>query len=113
MRGLRMRIPGSAVFTATFQALGSIPVAIDSAEMFVALQQHTIDGVEVGLDPLTAGKFYTIIKHVAMTNHVLTLLPIMGSKRKIEALPAPLQKIIREEAKATVPYSRAFTARQT
>jgi tripartite ATP-independent transporter DctP family solute receptor len=72
MKGLRIRAPG-AVYVATYKALGAIPVTIDFAEVYVALQQRSVDGLDVNLDSIATGKFYNVIKHVAMTNHVFSI----------------------------------------
>jgi TRAP-type C4-dicarboxylate transport system substrate-binding protein len=101
-----------AVSIATYQALGAVPVSIDLSETFPALSQHTVDGTDMSLDPLTSGKFYTVIKHVAMSNHFKAVLTLMASKRKIDAFPPALQKIIKEEGRAVVPFWRSLQARQ-
>jgi TRAP-type transport system periplasmic protein len=113
MKGLRVRVQSGAVFTATFAALGAIPVTIDSSESYIALQQHTVDGLDGNLDSLTTRKMYVVTKHVAMSNHVLSLIPLLGSARKIQALPPPLQRILKEESKSLVPFWRTLHARQT
>jgi TRAP-type transport system periplasmic protein len=113
MKGLRIRIQGGGVFVATYQALGAIPVPIDFAETNTALQQHTVDAVDLPVDVFTASKFYITMKHVAMTNHTLSVIPLLGSKRKIEALPLALQKTIKEAAKEIVPGWRDYLIRQT
>jgi TRAP-type transport system periplasmic protein len=113
MKGLRIRIQGGALYVATYQALGAIPLTVDFSETFTALSQHTIDGMDVNLDGFTTGKFYTIAKHVAMLNHIFSVDPLLGSKRKIDALPAPLQRIVKEEGKSLNAYWRSIIERQT
>jgi TRAP-type transport system periplasmic protein len=108
MKGLRMRIQGGPVFVATYQSLGAQPVVIDINEVFTALSQHTIDGLDVSLDSFVAGKWYTVAKHVALTNHVIALNPFLGSKKRIEALPPALQRIIRDEGRASDVFSRTL-----
>ena len=39
-------------------------------------------------------------------NDTFAIQLIMASKRKVEALPAPLQRIVRDEGKAVIPYYR-------
>jgi TRAP-type transport system periplasmic protein len=112
MKGLRVRIQNGAVYAATYQALGAIPVTIDSSEAYAALSQHTADAIDFTLDEFTTGKFYTVVKHVAMSNHIFSPNPLMGSKRKIDALPPVLQRIVREEGKAIVSFWRSLHARQ-
>ena len=110
MKGQRIRVQNSAVYVAMAQALGAIPVPLDVSEIFTGLAQHTVDGTAVGLDNFTTHKWYTIAKHVAMTNHLLSINPLLGSKRKVEALPPNLQKIVKEEGKAVISFWRSLAA---
>jgi TRAP-type transport system periplasmic protein len=112
MKGMRVRIQSGAVYVATYQALGAIPVTIDAAESFIALQQHVVEGVDLNLDSITTGKFYTVIRHVALSHHIFVVSLLMGSKRKIDTLPLALQRILREEGRALVPFWRSLTAQQ-
>ena len=50
MRGLRMRFQASPIYTSMSQALGIVPVSVDISELYVALQQHTVDGADLVLD---------------------------------------------------------------
>jgi TRAP-type transport system periplasmic protein len=113
MKGLRVRVSGSAVSIATYQALGSIPVTVDTAEIITAVSQHTIDGIDTVLDQFTAAKYYTVAKHVAMLNLNFALNVILGSKRKVEALPPHLQHMLVEEGKALNSYWRGLVLRES
>jgi TRAP-type transport system periplasmic protein len=112
IKGLRMRIPSGAVYVATYQALGAIPLVIDLSETYTALSQHTVEGIDLNLDGFATGKYYTIVKHIAWLHHFFAVQPVLGSKRKIEALPPGLQKILREEGRAVTPFWRSQLARQ-
>jgi TRAP-type transport system periplasmic protein len=115
MKGLRFRILAGQIFVATYQALGAIPVTIEISETFTALSQHTVDGVDFPLTSFTTSKLYTSagVKHLANSNHLLSVEPLLGSKRKIDALPIPLQKILRAEGMAFIPYWRSLAAEET
>jgi TRAP-type transport system periplasmic protein len=106
MKGLRFRIQGGPIYAATYQSLGAIPIVIDVAEIFVALTQHTIDGLDPGLDSFVAGKWYTVCRHVAISNHALAINPMLASKKNISALPEPLQKVVRDAGRAADLYAR-------
>jgi TRAP-type C4-dicarboxylate transport system substrate-binding protein len=47
-----------------------------------------------------------------MSNHNLSIVPLFGSKRKLDALPPALLKILRDEIRASVPRWRSATADQ-
>ena len=113
MKGLRVRIPGGVVGFATYQALGGLAITIDLAELVSALTQHVIDGIDTIVDGFTGQKLYSVAKYANMLNHIFSVNMMLGSKRKIEALPVALQRMIREEGKATLPFWRSLIARQT
>ncbi len=46
LRGLKIRVPESKVFIATFETLGAIPTPMAFNELFAALQLKTVDGQE-------------------------------------------------------------------
>jgi TRAP-type transport system periplasmic protein len=106
-------VQAGGVYLATYQALGAIPVTIDSAEMYTALSQRTVDGIDLTFDSFTTAKLYTVCKHIALSNHVFNVSPLIGSKRKIETLPPDLQRIVREEGRATGTFWRSILVRQT
>ena len=107
MKGLRCRIAGGTVNTAMYQALGAIPVSVDYTEIFTALSQHTLDGMDVSPDALLTGKFYTVIQHIALTHQVFSYHPMVGSKAKIESLPPDLQTLLKTEMTAMAPTFRS------
>ena len=112
MKGIRMRIEGGPIYVATYQALGALPLTIDNSEIFLAVSQHTIDATDNPLPGFTSLKRYEYLKHVAMANHIVSVAVFLGSRRKIEALPPPLQKILRDEGKALVPFWRSLYDRE-
>ena len=109
MKGMRVRIQSGAGYVATYQALGAIPIVIDASELFTALTQRTVDAIDVSIDAFTTQKFYTAVKNIAMLDHIISVSPLMASKRKLATLPPDLQKIIREEAKSVSQFWGAAT----
>ena len=112
MKGLRFRVQGGAVAIAMSQALGLIPVTIDVTEVYTALVQHTIDVVDQTPTGVITTNESAVVTHIALTNHVFNLQPLVASKSKIDALPADLQKILKEEAKAALPSWRSAITRE-
>ena len=86
---------------AFIQVLGAVPITIDSAELYPALMQRTIDGLETGTDQILERKYYVGTKNLAVSHHIFSLAAFMGSRKSIEALPVDLQKMLRDEALAT------------
>src|SRR5262249_25560339 len=77
-----------------------------------ALSQRVVDGMDIPVNFMVSGKYYNVCKQVAMLNHVVSIIPIMASTKKLAALPPNLQKLVREEAKAAQAQWRDQTAQQ-
>jgi TRAP-type transport system periplasmic protein len=97
-QGLKLRLAPGAIGAMTFKSLGAIPTTIDASELYVAVSQGTVDGFEVPFLSLVASKYYEVIKHVSMTNHGFNPVWVVISKRRLDALPAEHQKVIRDTA---------------
>ena len=114
MKGLRIRTTPSPVFVQTYQALGAVPVVLDTAEAFTALAQHTVDGVDNVVWILSEAKWYTVLKHVAMASLFLSVVTLVGSKRQLDAMPANLQKkIVKKKDTNLVPVMRSLSDKET
>jgi TRAP-type transport system periplasmic protein len=107
LRGLRMRIQPGAVFAAMFKALGAIPIAIDGSEVYLALAQKTVDGLEFPLPTAASFKVYEVTKHVAMTKHVYNAGPLMISKARWSQLTDDDREAFRTSAQEVLPFWRA------
>ncbi len=63
-KGKKIREPQSKVLSIATAALGAQPVAVPVGEVFTALQNGTVDGVEANLGLLVANKWFEVTKNV-------------------------------------------------
>ena len=97
LRGYRVRVPVSPIFTSLFQAFGANPTSINFNELYTALQTHLVDGQENGLVAIDSGKLYEVQRYVAMTNHIWDPFWILGNRRSMSGLPGDVQEVVRAE----------------
>jgi tripartite ATP-independent transporter DctP family solute receptor len=71
MAGLKIRVPDVAAYTVTPRACGANPTPIAFAEVYLALQNNTVDAQENPLTTMLAKKFYEVQKHIMLTGHVV------------------------------------------
>ena len=71
LEGLKLRVISSQVYLSTFRTLGANPVAMDYAEVYLALQQKTVDGFDLALPDVISGKYYEVAKYCSLTTHVI------------------------------------------
>ena len=71
MKGLKIRVPDVPAYRATPEACGANPTPIAFAEVYLALQNGTVDAQENPLTTLEAKKFYEVQKHIMLTGHIV------------------------------------------
>ena len=79
MKGLKIRVPDAPLYTMFPRAVGANPTPIAFAEVYLALQNGTVDAQENPLPTIDAKKFYEVQKFVVLTGHITdALLTIVG-----------------------------------
>jgi tripartite ATP-independent transporter DctP family solute receptor len=71
MKGLKIRVPDVPSYRATPEACGANPTPIAFAEVYLALQNKTVDAQENPLTTIEAKKFYEVQKHIMLTGHIV------------------------------------------
>ncbi len=97
LKGLRIRTPPAPIWQESVRALGATPVALAFGEMYPALQQKVMDGVELVYNNIPAGRFYEVLKNVSETRHIMLVNYEAISAKWFNSLPAEYQKILVEE----------------
>lgn len=97
LKGMRIRTPPAPIWQESIRALGAAPVALAFGEMYPALQQKAIDGVELVYNNIPAGRFYEVLKYVNETRHIMLINFEVISAKFFNSLPADYQKILVEE----------------
>jgi tripartite ATP-independent transporter DctP family solute receptor len=79
LAGLKIRVPDAPLYMMFPKAAGANPTPIAFAEVYLALQQGTVDAQENPLPTIQAKKFYEVQKHINLTGHITdALLTIVG-----------------------------------
>jgi len=71
MKGLKIRVPDVPIYMAIPRACGANPTPIAAAEVYLALQNGTVDAQENPLTTIDAKKFYEQQKAIMMTSHIV------------------------------------------
>jgi tripartite ATP-independent transporter DctP family solute receptor len=70
MKGLKLRVPDAPLFIMFPKAVGANPTPIAFAEVYLALQNGTVDAQENPLPTIDAKKFYEVQKYIILTGHI-------------------------------------------
>ena len=79
MVGMKLRVPPAPLYTMYPKVVGANATPIAFAEVYLALQNKTVDGQENPLPTIEAKKFYEVQSHISLTGHITEmLLTIVG-----------------------------------
>jgi len=104
LNGLKIRVPGSKVYTTIWEALGANPTPMAWGEVFTSLQLGTIDGVEQPVTIVISSGIYEVIKHITMSNYLTGFVFVTYNKDFFDGLKPEYQKILIEAAEAANEY---------
>lgn len=117
LEGLRMRFPPSPQFLMNAAAMGADPVEVAFEELYLALQQGTVDGQENPLTNIDAVNLDEVQDFVSLSSHQLSSnLVIAGpawdelSDVQQKALSAAVEKAMVEEPKCVVEAEETILA---
>jgi tripartite ATP-independent transporter DctP family solute receptor len=111
LKGFKIRVPVSPLWTSMFQALGASPISINFSEVYSALQTKIAEGQENPLTLIQIAKLYEVQKYVSMTSHMWDGFWMLGNKRSYSGLPADAQTVIARELNKSALEERADIAK--
>jgi tripartite ATP-independent transporter DctP family solute receptor len=71
MKGLKMRVPDVPAYLAMPRACGANTAPIAFAEVYLALQNGTVEAQENPLTTIEAKKFFEVQKYIVLTGHIV------------------------------------------
>jgi tripartite ATP-independent transporter DctP family solute receptor len=80
MKGMKLRVPPAPLFLMFTKSVGANATPIAFAEVYLALQQGTVDGQENPLPTIMAKKFYEVQSHIILSGHITeSLVTVVGN----------------------------------
>ncbi|NKQ84782.1 sialic acid TRAP transporter substrate-binding protein SiaP [Rhizobium ruizarguesonis] len=96
MQGLKIRVPDVPAYLAMPRACGANTTPIAFAEVYLALQNGTVEAQENPLTTIEAKKFYEVQKNIILTGHIVDHLNTVISKTRWASLSDEDKKIFGE-----------------
>lgn len=110
LKGLRLRVPGSASRLAIFENFGANPVSMSTGELYLSFQQGTVDGHENAMSSIKSWSFHEVQDYISLTSHVYTPVTLAMNQRKWQSLTPEQQSAIEKASATAVAYSRQYAA---
>jgi tripartite ATP-independent transporter DctP family solute receptor len=111
LKGFKIRVPVSPMWTSLFNALGASPVSINFSETYAALQTRVAEGQENPLAIIETAKLYEVQKYLTMTNHMWDGFWFLANADAWNKLPPDLQAIVTRRVNEAGMNERADVAK--
>jgi TRAP-type transport system periplasmic protein len=96
VKGMKMRVPELTSFAEGWRALGASPTPIAFSEIYLALQQGLIEGVELSMDMFYNLKLHEVAKHLTLTAHQAEPCAMIVNERFWSSLTPKEQSAVKE-----------------
>ncbi|MBN2396684.1 MAG: TRAP transporter substrate-binding protein [Candidatus Atribacteria bacterium] len=106
LNGIKVRVMADPFLAKVVKLMGAIPVPLAWTDVYVALQQGTIDGAENSPSILFSNNLHEVTKYFSLTEHFRMPGPQLMSLKFFNSLPEDLQKVLMQAGKETEEFSR-------
>lgn len=96
MKGQTIRVQESPTYVAMMKAMGANPVPMPYVEVYLAMKQGTIDGMELPSFTLTSDKFHEVTKYYSPARHSSPPIAWLMNLKEYQALAPDIQKVVDE-----------------
>jgi tripartite ATP-independent transporter DctP family solute receptor len=107
-KGIKIRVIQNPYHISYWQSLGSNAAAMDFSEVYVGLQQKTIDAQENPYMNIVANKFYETQDYIIETNHLGHIIVFLMNETLYSNLPAEVQELVDQCAQEAIEYTRGL-----
>ena len=108
IRGLKVRTMENKIHMEAFSALGADPTPMGTGELYTALQQGTVDGMEGPLTWILPSKYNEVQKYMSLTSHFYAPSAALMNQAKFDGLPEDVRTILEESAEEAESYQLQF-----
>ena len=105
-KGLKIRSTPSKAHIATLKALGMNPTPISWGEVYTALQQKTVDGIDIDLNLAWFNNFPEVNNNLTIVNSLYSPHLVMMSKKFLDSLSPEDKKMMLDTFQEVKLYER-------
>jgi len=97
LNSMKLRVPKSNLWIETLSAMGANPIPMAWSEVYSAVQQGVVVGLETSISDIADNQMGAIIKDISLTGHFCGTTCCVMSKKIWDSLTPEQQKIMEEE----------------
>ncbi len=110
VEGVKYRTMQNPVFIEMFSSLGGSPIPMAWGEVFTAMQQGTVDGLEIPTSVVEANNFDEVTKYLSFTRHTYSAIHLLMAERTFDRLPEDVQQAVLDAGEAAIARQRVAIA---
>jgi tripartite ATP-independent transporter DctP family solute receptor len=103
-KGMKIRSMQSPVYIDMFKNMGMLPTALPASELYTSLQTGVVDAGENDAASVVSWGWVDVIKFYSINEHSISCNVMLMNKKKMDSLPADVQKAVREAGKKAENY---------
>lgn len=108
--GVKVRAPEIPLYVDMVKSWGALPVAVQSNDIYMALQTGMAKGQENPITAIYQWKLYEVQDYLILTGHMIQTNPVSINSDFFNSLPEEYQKILTEEVIAAGDYNNRVIA---
>lgn len=103
---MKMRVYPNDMIRWSMEAIGFQTVVMPITDVYLAIQQGTVNGQENPVDTIKSLRFYEVAPYVTLTRHVYSPLPLTVSEETWQDFSAEDQEAVMRAADESAAFSR-------
>ena len=112
LKGFKIRVPPSPLWTSMFKAFDAAPMSINFSETYSALQTKVAEGQENPLSIIFFAKLFEVQKYLSETNHMWDGFWFLANAKAWNGLPADVRDVISKNLNKSAIDQRADIFKQ-
>lgn len=113
IKGMKIRVPNNTLQVKGMAAIGAVPTPMALGEVYTALQQGTIDGLENPLPVLLNGAYQEVAKYLILDHHILDYTCWVCGTEFFNTLTPEQQQILVEAGEEAGVYNNSILEETT
>jgi C4-dicarboxylate-binding protein DctP len=109
---ITMRVVPSPLLIKQYESWGASVSAIEFAELYLALQQGTVDAQENALMINKNQAYHEVSKYLTISNHSQSFQLLVANKNKMDNLSEKQRELFMEANKANIELQRSLVAKE-
>ncbi|MCT1446038.1 DctP family TRAP transporter solute-binding subunit [Brevibacterium casei] len=94
LNGLKIRTPDAPLYLTTLDIMGATATPMALSEVYLGLQQNTIDAQENPIPTIASAKFYEVQDYISITEHIVQGVYLVGNQRLLDSMDPAKRDIL-------------------